>query len=185
MRAQQLCLAALAITLSLATVVNGENPFGHHLSHAEEHDGHPAIPAAEKAAMARRAQARKLIERRSLLSECAMKFPTCGLGGTSYYYGSCGAFTTKDDSKWCTLEGQEFCCGTSEDDCCPPNGGAIAGLVIGIVVVLAASITACAYCCKCCCFKPKEPAQTTVIMGQAPVGQVPMQPMQQVQYAPK
>jgi len=56
------------------------------------------------------------------------------------------------------------CVGQSEDDCCKPNGGAIAGVIIGCVAGLAAIITLFAFCCKCCCFRPKQ----VVVMQQQP-----------------
>ena len=67
----------------------------------------------------------------------------------TYYYGECPAFTTKDENKWGFSYdvGKEICC-SDLDECCPTDGGAVAGLVIGIIVFLALSITACAWCCK-------------------------------------
>ena len=100
------------------------------------------------------------------------------------YIGSCDALSVKDESHWCDMDDitdsalsafgftsaeiqtfqtavalagtpASFCVGESSNDCCKPNGGAIAGMVIGIVVGLAAMIAVFAWCCKCCCFRPK------------------------------
>ena len=59
----------------------------------------------------------------------------------------------------------ELCVADSLDDCCKPNGGAIAGVVIGCVAGLAAIITLFAFFCRCCCFRPKQ----VVVMQQQPV----------------
>lgn len=108
---------------------------------------------------------------------------TCGLND-NVYYGSCGAFSVKDDSNWCTALGSEFCCGASSASCCKTDGGAVAGLVIGIIIFLGISITACAWCCKCCCFKhPPAPNVTLVPMGMSPMPLQPQVPMQLVQPA--
>ena len=98
------------------------------------------------------------------------------------YFGTCGGLTTKSEDHWCdaqqavdslgcdasnnycgfgsatynaVVSTSTFCIGDSEDDCCKPNAGAVAGLVIGVVAGAALIIAAFAYCCKCCCFRPK------------------------------
>ena len=96
--------------------------------------------------------------------------------GANYYYGECAAFTKRDESHWCsagvtyygTSYNSDICIATSEDECCPVDGGAVAGLVIGLVVGIAGIITLFAFCCKCCCFRPKP-----VIITQQPVTQTP------------
>jgi hypothetical protein len=46
-------------------------------------------------------------------------------------------------------DGKEYCLASSKDDCCEPNGGAIAGLVIGVLVGVAAiGYTIYSFCCK-------------------------------------
>ncbi len=46
-------------------------------------------------------------------------------------------------------DGKEYCIADSKDDCCEPNGGAVAGLVIGVLVgVGAIGYTIYAFCCK-------------------------------------
>ena len=61
------------------------------------------------------------------------------------HQGHCGAFGQETD-KWCDMGGTEVCCAENPDDCCEPNGGAIAGTVIGIVVLIG---VCCYYCCNC------------------------------------
>ena len=102
-----------------------------------------------------------------------------------WYYGSCGAFANKDESHWCEGSGAfeysglsysysaDICMANSEDDCCVPNGGAIAGLVIGLVVGIVGIVTLCAWCCKCCCFRPK---QMVVVQGGQPAPQIVVVP---------
>ena len=75
--------------------------------------------------------------------------------------GNCGALSIKTD-KWCEMGGTDVCCAENSDECCDPNGGAIAGIIIGIIVVIG---VCCYYCCNCkkkndnneeipnCCFK--------------------------------
>ena len=182
MRSQQVILVALAVTLlSLATVVNGEKngnastrswkPFRTHL-----HLGTRLSAGLPPAAAADTTSSRALLQSASYLKNSCPN--VCGAYDT-VYYGECGAFTTKNEDSWCDVAGSEFCCATSEEGCCPTDGGAVAGLVIGIIVFLALSITACAWCCKCCCFKP--PPAPTVVMSTIPMGQVQMQPQMQVQ----
>ena len=57
----------------------------------------------------------------------------------------------KKGGKWCSMYtgGQNICCG---DDCCKPDGGAIAGIIIGTVVGLTLLIVSCCYCGRCGCF---------------------------------
>ena len=116
--------------------------------------------------------------RRSLLAtqyyNCA-----CASWSMNIYYGECPALNDKSD-QWCDLT--ETCCASSEEDCCVPNSGAVAGVVIACILTVVGSITACAYCCKCCCFKPKPQVVTIAAMQlptfvQQPVAAgVPVQP---------
>ena len=102
------------------------------------------------------------------------------------FYGTCGGLGVKDEGHWCDTSDPtvadfiedytdydadvvaavypSFCVADSSDDCCKPNGGAVAGVVIGCVAGLAAIITLFAFCCKCCCFRPKQ----VVVMQQQP-----------------
>jgi hypothetical protein len=45
---------------------------------------------------------------------------------------------------------QAVCCG---DECCKPNGGAIAGVVIGVVIGVTLLIVLSCYCGRCGCFR--------------------------------
>lgn len=59
--------------------------------------------------------------------------------------GHCGALSIKTD-KWCEMGGTDVCCAQNSDECCDPNGGAIAGIIIGIVAFIS---VCCYYCCNC------------------------------------
>lgn len=93
---------------------------------------------------------------------------------SNLYYGECPAFTKKDESHWCSAgvsyggyqTSTDLCIAESEDECCPTDGGAVAGLVIGLFVGITGIITLFAFCCKCCCFRPKP-----VVIMQQPVMQ--------------
>ena len=61
------------------------------------------------------------------------------------HQGHCGAFGQETD-KWCDMGGTEVCCAENSEDCCEPNGGAIAGTVIGIIVFIG---ICCYFCCNC------------------------------------
>ena len=86
----------------------------------------------------------------SIDGSCPARCGVCPSETTSLYvyHGACGGLSKKSD-KWCG----GYCLATTEDDCCEPDGGPIAGLVIGLIVGLALIITLFAYCCKCCCFR--------------------------------
>ena len=94
------------------------------------------------------------------------------------FTGTCGALTKKDEGHWCDMSElgdvveyftdydaddvdalasviPSVCIADSEDDCCPVNGGVVAGVVIGCVAGLVGIITLFAFLCKCCCFRPK------------------------------
>jgi len=63
----------------------------------------------------------------------------------------CPPLHNKGDN-WCSMYpgAQAVCCG---DDCCKPNGGAIAGVVIGAVIGVTLLIVSCCYCGQCGCFR--------------------------------
>jgi hypothetical protein len=84
----------------------------------------------------------------TVLNSCDASNNYCGAGYTIYnsaVYVANGYGITSGAA----------CVGTSEDDCCKINDGAVAGLVIGVIAGAALIIAAFAYCCKCCCFRPK------------------------------
>ena len=185
MRSQQAIIVALALSLSLATMgVKAEEtkaapsksfvfPWRSTLKHGTK----------DSLNLPDEFHYRKLIaagaKGRSMLAD--EDYEDCG----NLYYGECPAFTNEAEGKWVHFMGENYCCGADASECCPTDGGAVAGLVIGIVVFLAGSITACAWCCKCCCFKP--PPAPTVVMATVPTGQVPQVqvPMGQVQMQPQ
>ena len=77
---------------------------------------------------------------------------------TESHYGKkcwekgCPPLHTKGGN-WCKLHemaAEKVCCG---DDCCEPNGGAIAGVVIGVVIGLTLLIVSSCYCGRCGCFR--------------------------------
>ena len=63
----------------------------------------------------------------------------------------CPPLHNKGDN-WCSMYpgAQAVCCG---DECCKPNGGAIAGVVIGVVIGVTLLIVSSCYCGRCGCFR--------------------------------
>ncbi len=104
------------------------------------------------------------------------------------FYGSCGAFQKRAEEHWC----QEICFAWTEDDCCDPNPGVIAGVLVACVAGLTGILLLILRQCGCCCFNKRMGprimrAQPRFIMGQQPqfiMGQQPQFIMgQQPQYA--
>ena len=109
------------------------------------------------------------------------------------FYGSCGVFHKRAEEHWC----QGICYAWTEDDCCDPNPGVIAGVLFACVAGLTGILLLILWQCGCCCFNKRMGpramrAQPRFIMGQQPqfiMGQQPqyaMAPqavaMQQPQY---
>ena len=145
-----------------------------------------AIPADKRDVYlkALRAQSEKSHARKLLSGAQCLAHTTSA--SADVFYGSCGGLMVKDEGHWCDMSDTTvanyidtntpydsrdvaavyptLCVADSSDDCCTPNGGAVAGVVIGCVAGLAAIITLFAFCCKCCCFRPKQ----VVVMQQQP-----------------
>ena len=104
------------------------------------------------------------------------------------FYGSCGAFQKRAEEHWC----QDICYAWTQDDCCDPNPGVIAGVLVACVAGLTGILLLILWQCGCCCFNKRMGpramrAQPRFIMGQQPqfiMGQQPQFIMgQQPQYA--
>ena len=105
------------------------------------------------------------------LLQCFAVCPT--MGDPQFYEGECGALSEKNEDRWCSVDGQDYCCAASEDDCCVDDEGAIAGIVIAIILAISGCGIACCYFGKCCCFQYRRntPAQVVYVQG-APVMQM-------------
>ena len=71
--------------------------------------------------------------RRQLLQSCDDL--TCLFLGV--YTGDCGALGDREESRWCTEAGADFCCAESSADCCKISTGGIVLMAIGTPVVIA------------------------------------------------
>ena len=89
------------------------------------------------------------------------------MGDPQFYEGECGALSEKNEDRWCSVDGQDYCCAASEDDCCVDDEGAIAGIVIAIILAISGCGIACCYFGKCCCFQYRRntPAQVVYVQG--------------------
>jgi len=105
------------------------------------------------------------------LLQCFAVCPT--VGDPQFYEGECGALSEKNEDRWCSIGGQDYCCAASEDDCCVDDEGAIAGIVIAIILAISGCGIACCWFGKCCCFQYRRntPAQVVYVQG-APVMQM-------------
>ena len=164
------------VLLALLCLINAHAVLGHNLHElsAADKESMAAIRGNEGSTAHR---SRKLLAGTACLAHVSK----------NWYYGSCGAFAKKDESHWCGGSGAfefeysglsysysaDICMANSKDDCCVPNGGAIAGLVIGLIVGIVGIVTLCAWCCKCCCFRPK---QMVVVQGGQPAPQIVVVP---------
>jgi len=99
------------------------------------------------------------------LLQCFAVCPT--MGDSEFYEGKCGPLADKNEDRWCSVDGQDYCCAASEDDCCVVNDGAIAGIAIAIISAISACCVACCYLGKCCCFQYRRntPAQVVYVQG--------------------
>ena len=161
------------VLLALLCLINAHAVLGHNLHELSVADKESFLAAIRGNEGSTAHRSRKLLAGTACLAHVSK----------NWYYGSCGAFANKDESHWCSSSvsvpgvvapsNVEICLGQSEDDCCVPNGGAIAGLVIGLIVGIVGIVTLCAWCCKCCCFRPK---QMVVVQGGQPAPQIVVVP---------
>ena len=85
-------------------------------------------------------------------TECWIDVITESHNGKDCYEKTCPPLHTKGGN-WCKLhdmQSEKVCCG---DDCCEPNGGAIAGVVIGVVIGVTLLIVSSCYYGRCGCFR--------------------------------
>ena len=86
-------------------------------------------------------------------TECWIDLVTESQKGNDCFEEKCPPLHTKGGN-WCKLHShvtaQKYCCG---DDCCKPNGGAIAGVVIGVVIGVTLLIVSSCYYGRCGCFR--------------------------------
>lgn len=94
-------------------------------------------------------------------------FAACPSMKSEFYEGECGALSDKNEDRWCSIDGRDYCCAASEDDCCVVNEGAIAGIAIACIVAISGCVIACCYFGKCCCFQYRRntPAQVVYVQG--------------------
>jgi len=72
----------------------------------------------------------------------------CGYSSDSYT-GDCGGISVKED-KWCSTGYTDFCCGTSEKECCRAGRGIVKILLKAGIFILFAVVLILYICCQCC-----------------------------------